>query len=381
MVTNAALPDNIALVMSGGGARAAYQVGFLRCLASEYPELGIPIITGISAGAINAAFLANRPGKFADNIEALARIWSDITPEKIFRVDSPSLIMNTLNWIYHLMASPIAKPSKVRGLVNTQPLRDFLDQHLKPVEGQLTGVETKLNTGELKALAISTTNYMTGQTITWTQGCELQNWERTNQVGQKTWMTVEHIMASAAIPIFFPAVKVNNQWHGDGVIRLHAPLSPAIHLGADRIIAISTRYQRHRKEADRPLIVNYPPPAQIAGILMNAVFLDLLDLDADRLAQTNQLLQKIPPQNRGGRRIIKLFALRPSQDLGKISGQFEPKLPRVFRSFMRRQGTRETSSPDWLSMVMFQPDYLRFLIDLGEKDARAKRTEIEDFLT
>jgi NTE family protein len=186
-------------------------------------------------------------------------------------------------------------------------------------------------------------------------------------------------MASASIPIFFPAVKIDKHWHGDGGIRLYAPLSPAIHLGADRILAISTRYGRSRAEADQPVILDYPPPAQIAGVLMNAIFLDLLDQDADRLERTNRLLEKLPEDEREGRRVIKLFILRPSQDLGRLAAQFEPKLPRLFRTLMRGQGTQTTSSPDWLSMVMFQTDYLSYLVELGARDAEAKRAEIEEF--
>lgn len=366
--------------MSGGGARAAYQVGFLRYLSECYPNLKIPIITGISAGAINAAFLANYPGSLKEATQTLAATWERITPEQVFRVDTLSLARNAINWIYHLFAGGISNPSNVRGLVNTAPLRRFLVDNLNTNDGKLTHIGEKLERGELQAIAISTTSYMTGQTITWTQGCGLEDWQRPNQVSRKTLLTVDHVMGSAAIPIFFPAIKIDNEWHGDGGIRLYAPLSPAIHLGADRILAISTRYRRTREEADQHLIHSYPPPAQIAGILLNTIFLDLLDQDADRLQKTNHLLEHLPVSQRDGLRPIKLFVLRPSVDLGKLAVKFEPRLPRVFRFLLRRQGTRQTSSSDWLSMVMFQCDYLRYLVDLGENDARRKKSEFEEFM-
>ncbi len=371
----------LALVLTGGGARAAYQVGFLKSLAKYFADLQIPIITGMSAGAINASFIANHPGSCTEAIQALTETWNEITPEKIFRVDTKSLLTGMIKSIVFLLLGAGSKKPRIRSLVNTNPLREFLLQHLSNEKGQFSEIENKLNNTSFEALAITTTNYMTGQTITWTQGCGLQNWKRPNQVSRKTIFTIDHVMASGAIPVFFPAVKIDNEWHGDGGIRLYSPLSPAIHLGADRILAISTRYTRSKEEADLPVIQDYPPPSQIAGVLMNAVFLDSLDQDADRLERVNRLLRELPEEKRDGRRLIELFTLRPTVDLGKLSLQFEPKLPPLFRYLMRKQGSRKTSSPDWLSMVMFQKDYLHKLIELGEKDGEDKLSEIEKFLS
>lgn len=372
--------EDLALVFGGGGARAAYQAGVLRCLANHFPELRIPIITGLSAGAINATYLANFSGSFRDGIHNLADLWTALTPERIFRVDAFSLLRNIFYWGNHLLFGGYSRSSRGRGLVDTRPLRRLLTEALYTEDGVLPGIERKLNRGDLKAIAIATTNYFTGETNIWTQGCDLQDWERPKCLSVKTRLTVDHIMASTAIPIFFPAVRIDGRWHGDGGVRLYAPLSPAIHLGADRIFAISTRYRNIVEDREQDVVQDYPPPAQIAGILMNAVFLDAFDQDADRLVRTNEILRHVPEDKRRGRRIIKLFVLRPSQDLGKLSAEFEPKLPAMFRFLMRRQGARETTaSPDWLSMVMFQPDYLRSLVELGEKDAWKKRSEIEEF--
>jgi NTE family protein len=173
---------------------------------------------------------------------------------------------------------------------------------------------------------------------------------------------------------------VDGAWYGDGGIRLAAPLSPAVHLGARRIVAISTRYGRSREEADVPAMSGYPPPAQVAGVLLNAIFLDLLDGDALHLKQINQLVARLPEAERDGLRHIDLLVLRPSQDLGQLANQFEPELPSTFRFLTRGLGTRETRSNDLLSLVMFQSDYLRRLIEMGETDAAAQMDDIRQFL-
>jgi NTE family protein len=193
-------------------------------------------------------------------------------------------------------------------------------------------------------------------------------------------LTVEHVMASAALPLFFPAVQLTDGWYGDGGIRLTAPLSPVLHLGARRILAISTRYGKSVEEADRPLVQGYPPPAQIIGVLMNAIFLDLMDQDALRLERLNSLLARLKQEDREGLRPVRLLVLRPSVDLGRLAGRYEPRLPRVFRFLTRGLGTRATESPDFLSLILFQPDYLQALIETGESDAEARADEIDAFL-
>ena len=180
-------------------------------------------------------------------------------------------------------------------------------------------------------------------------------------------LTVDHVMASSSLPIFFPAVRIGPHWYGDGGIRLTAPLSPAIHLGASRILAISTRYARSRAEADASSIDDYPPPAQIVGVLFNAIFLDLFDADALTLTRVNKLIDCMPPEERGPLRPVELLVLRPSRDLGKLANEYEARLPPAFRFLTRGLGTRETRSNDLLSLVMFQPDYL----DAPDRDRRA----------
>jgi NTE family protein len=375
----------IALVMGGGGARAAYQVGMLRAIARRHPELEVPIITGVSAGAINAVHLAAHPGPFAEAVEDLCRLWESLRIEDVFRVDSPHLARNLVRWGLQLASGGwIRGPGEVRSLVETEPLRRFL-AHALGTPGRagdpIEGIRANVAAGRLRALALSTSSYTTGRSVTWVEGAEgVEPWERPLRRARVTRITVDHVMASSSLPLLFPAVRIGDEWYGDGGIRLSAPLSPALHLGADRILAISTRFDRTAAEEERPQVEGYPPPAQVAGQLMNAVFLDLLDQDTWRVEQTNRLLRHLPPAARGDLRVVDIFHLRPSLDLGRLAADFEVELPRFFRFLVRGLGTGRTRSPDLLSFVLFEPGYLRRLIELGEHDAEARLVEIDAHL-
>lgn len=372
--------SELALVLTGGGARGAYQVGVLHWLARNYPDLQVPILTGVSAGAINAAHVAAHPGNFRQSAEEMRNLWSELTPDNIFRADAGSLSLHALRMGLRLMSGGLLRGPNVQAFLNTQPLGELLEEALAAVDGELTGVEASIARGKLKAFAITATSYSTGQSVTWVQGRDIKLWERPQRKSYQTKIRVEHIMASAALPIFFPAIKVGNSWYGDGGVRLSAPLSPALHLGARRVLAVSTRYARSREESDVKVIQGYPPPAQVLGVLMNAIFLDLVDQDAARLERLNTLLDKLPPEQRDGMRHVKLFVIRPSRDLGKLVSEYEPKLPAAFKFMTRGLGTRETRSPDMLSMLMFQKDYLTRLMEIGEADAEAQAPALEAFL-
>ncbi|MDT8368754.1 MAG: patatin-like phospholipase family protein [Longimicrobiales bacterium] len=372
-------PSDLGLVMGGGGARAAYQVGFLRAVARHRPDLKVPYLTGVSAGAINAAHLAAHHGSFGQSVSELCNLWSRLRIEDVFRVDLPTLLWNVVRWTGKLVSGG-SSPVHTRGLVDTEPLREYLTEVMHAVDGRLTGIDYNLRHGRLRAVALSTSSYTTGQSVTWVQGSEIEEWERPLRTSQNCCLTVEHVMASAALPLFFPAVELEGAWYGDGGMRLTAPLSPALHLGASRVLAISTRYAKSHQEEVHPQVRGYPPPAQIVGVLMNSVFLDLLDHDALRLERLNKLLYKLPPSERAGLRPVRLFVTRPSQDLGRMARDFEVQLPRGFRFLTRGLGTRETESPDFLSLVLFQPEYLRALIDCGDRDAEAQIEQILAFL-
>ena len=372
---------DLGLVMGGGGARAAYQVGFLRHVAQHSPDLQIPFIHGVSAGAINAAVLASHHGTFAQAVDELSILWRDLTVDEVFRVDTRSLLMNCLRWLGRLGSGGIRSDLlNVRSLVNTSPLDAYLSEALHAVDRELTGVQYNLDHRGLKAFAVTTTSYSTGSSVTWLQGREIETWERPQRATRRTNITVDHIMASAALPLLFPAIQLDGDWYGDGGIRLTAPLSPVLHLGARRIIAISNRYDRSKQEVNNTSIRGYPPPAQVAGILLNAVFLDLLDHDALRLERLNRLVEALPESQRHGIDPVKLLVLRPSVDLGKLASQFEVKLPRSIRFLTRGLGTRETDSPDMLSLILFQADYVSTLMEIGEADAASRHEEIMEFL-
>lgn len=381
-MSNGIGPHGLALVLSGGGARAAYQVGVLRTLARECPQAVPDILTGVSAGGINAAFLATRQAPFDDKVEQLAQMWSGLHLDHVFRVDLRDLASRTLRWGGRLLSGG-QSPLPAKSFVDTAPLRDMLERELHADGGVLAGIPKSLQQGWLRSFAITASSYTTGQSITWVQTREddlIPAWERPQRRSEICAVRVDHVMASAALPFFFPAIEVDGSWYGDGGIRLTAPLSPAIHLGAKKILAVSTRYASTTKEADRPQIVGYPPPAQVAGVLFNAIFLDQLDGDALQLRQLNQLIDAQPEEARNGLRHIDLFVVRPSQDLGRLANEYEADLPRAFRFMTRGLGTRETRSNDMLSLVMFQSDYVQRLIDMGENDARARLPELKAFL-
>jgi NTE family protein len=374
-------PDHgdLALVLSGGGARGAYQVGVLNFIARRYPELSFPVITGVSAGAVNAAHLAQHHGTLPQAISELRSLWSELQPERVFRVDSPSLMGRAL-WSGVSLLAGGSKQTNFRGMVDTQPLRDTLEEAMGPVRGELTGIDYNLKKGRLRAVAITATSYTTGRSTVWVQGRDIAVWRRPQRGSVRTRITLDHVMASTALPLFFPAVRSGPEWFGDGGIRQTAPLSPALHLGASRILAVSNRFNASMEEASRPKIRDYPPPAQVLGILYDAIFLDVIDQDALRMERINALLRKMPEERREGMRDVRLLVIRPTRDLGKLAADFEPKLPRAFRFLTRGLGTRRTTSPDFLSMVMFQEDYLRRLMEVGEEDAELRADEIAKFL-
>lgn len=371
----------LALVLSGGGARAAYQAGVLAGIAAEFPELEVPIMTGVSAGAVNLAHLASYLGTLRGATEDLVRLWTSLTVDRVFEADSLSLARNVVRWSSQLFSGGARSAPTGESLVDTTPLRRFLRAAIGSAPAEpIPGIEENLRRGRLKAAAIITTSYSTGETVVWVQGRDVQGWTRSQRRGVQERLTIEHVMASTALPLFFPAIRLGDAWYGDGGIRLAAPLSPALHLGASKILAITTRYEPSAVEAVSPKIPGYPPPAQVIGLLMNAIFLDLVDQDALRLERMNRILEGLPEEKRMGMRVVDLLVIRPSFDLARLAAQFEPRLPRAFRFMTRGLGTRETSSPDILAMLMFQPDYLEQLIEIGYTDAVARRDEIAAFI-
>lgn len=375
------ISSDLGLAMTGGGARAAYQVGVLRYICKNFEDFHPPIITGVSAGAINAVHLASHPGPFADAVEHLAGLWLQLTADRVFRTDSRYFLANFMRWGLSLVLGGSRIGWRKRSLLDNDPLRKMLEKKLgaKATE-PIGGIQENIERGRLRVLGITSTNYGTGVSITWIQGNAGEHWRRPRRRSENAQISIEHVMASTALPLVFPAVNINGSWHGDGGIRSIAPLSPAMHLGAKRVIAISTRFQGGQANPEESMITEYAPAAQIIGILLDSMFLDLLDYDAANMNRINEVYDEISEASRQQYKKIQVLILRPSEDLGKLASQYEITLPQPFRYFTRSFGTRDTESPDSLSLLMFQPDYLRYLIELGERDARQHAGQIAEFL-
>lgn len=364
-------PSTPALVLGGGGARAAYQTGVLRYIGEAFPEASLPIMTGVSAGSINAAHLAADPGPWNARTERLTTYWKELTTRDVYRPRSLWTIARSLMW---------GRPSPKQTLLDTAPLRAYLKQRLPTDEkDRLTGVAQNLDAGRIEALAISTSNYATLQTVTWVQGCAIEVWERPNRAGRPAVLSLDHVMASTALPMIFPAVRLADAWYGDGGLRMLDPLAPAIHLGADRLFVISTRYERSRREAVRTQQTAYPSLFQMAGILANVLMLDVLEHDAAVLRRINRLVRRLPSREHGRLRPIDLLVLRPSVDLGAVAADYELKMDGALGTLLSAVQWRDDPQPDWVSMLLFDPDYLHRLLEIGYNDAKRQHDRIAAF--
>ena len=359
-------------MLGGGGARAAYQTGVLCYVGEAFPEADVPIMTGVSAGSINAAHLAADPAPWDERTARLTSYWENLTMADVFRPRSlwtlgKSLVQGT--------------PSEKQTFLDTAPLRAYLDDCLPTdKKGRFTGVAENVKAGRLEALAISTSNYATLQTVTWVQGCSITNWDRPNRVGRRAVLSLDHVMASTALPMIFPAVRLNGAWYGDGGLRMLDPLAPAVHLGADRLFVISTRYERSQAEVNHSgRTAAYPSLFQMAGILANVLMLDVLEHDAAVLRRINRLVRQLRPEQRYGLRPIDLLVLRPSVDLGALADDYELEIGGAMGRLLSAVQWQDDPQPDWLSMLLFDPGYLQALLEIGYNDARREHDRIEAF--
>ena len=370
--------DHLGLVLSGGGARGAYQVGVLRYIGRRLGRHPTPILTGVSAGAINAGFLASHRGDLDDATRDLKEKWTELRTRDVMQSDPLTMGMIVLRWLATLASGGSRLAPHARSLVDNRPLEQTLAGLVQPER-----IQANVDDGRLRAAAITATSYETGRTVTFVQGGEdVRMWRRPQREARREALTLDHVMASAAIPLLFPAVRLSDGHYGDGSVRQTAPLAPAIHLGARRIIAISSRYPRDVEEAREPAVGGYPPVAQVAGVLANSSFLDTLETDARWLRRVNRLVSKLPEKERRRERLqeVDLLVLRPSRDLGRLAAEYQGELPRTLRFLTRGLGTRESESPDLVSYLLFERGYLRHLIELGERDAEQQWPRIASFL-
>ncbi len=367
-------PEKLALVLSGGGARAAYQVGVLRAIANLLPHQSanpFHIITGASAGALNAASIATNAQRLRTGVRALEYVWKNISSEQVYKLDSSSFLGNASNWILSFLKN--RRRDTPTSLLNNEPLEALLAKVIK-----FDRVQRAINAGHLEALAVTASGYTSGESVSFYQGIEsLKNWEHPHRVGIRTQLNLEHLLASTAIPALFPAVKINREFFGDGAIRQLAPLSPAIQLGADRILAVgvSSKTARPEKGANP----TYPSLTQILSHILNSAFVDTLTNDIEILQRYNKMVPLIPEEmaekDRALRlRPIQLLEFVPSQNLNVLASEYFEDLPRTLKMFIRDAG-----SSTMLSLLMFEKAYTSRLVDLGYADALEKEAQILEF--
>ncbi|MEY4549785.1 MAG: hypothetical protein RL685_5980 [Pseudomonadota bacterium] len=373
-----------ALTLLGGGARGAYQAGVLGRLGQALPTLEFDIFTGVSAGAINAAFLANSSGSFAEASGALCELWSKLRMEHVVRSATTELLGNVARWGAQLLSGGIQPLSQAQGLLDTAPLRSLLREILPAPEGKLLGVEEKLAKGRLSALAVTTTSYETGQAVTFAQQPpthEPVSWRRPQRVGRSASIRVEHVLASAALPVLFPAVEIEGTWHGDGSVRDTAPLSPALHLGAERILVVSTVRGAVPRPEPAPPSTPYPSLARIVGVTLNSLLYGHMESDVAQMLRFTELARACPAARASGLRPVDVCVLRPTLDLGEIAAELEHELPRALRYLTRGLGTKERNSADLLSALLFEARYTQRLIECGRRDVEQRLPELVEFLS
>jgi NTE family protein len=365
------------LVMTGGGARAAYQVGSIRAL---YEILGkkqglFDVISGNSAGAINSTYLAANCENWDIATHNLKELWLRVKPQNIYDLRTRTISDLGLKWISGTVFGGLTpKGGTVNHLLDTSPLRKLAER-----EVDFTHIRKNINEGNLHGVSLSTTNYNTGTNVVFYDGDKsLKDWQRSDRFSSKTELKVQHLMASSAIPFFFPPVAIGQSYYGDGCIRQTTPLSPAIHLGAEKIIAIGVRHSpqvNHLKELAFSPFEN-PTMGQVTGIMLNAIFLDSLDADVERLRRINELISEgAHPELK----TIPILLIRPSRDLGKMSCDISAELPPILRYLLKGIGVSETEGLDLLSYLAFDESYTRPLIELGYEDTYRMKDEILRF--
>jgi len=367
-----------ALVLSGGGARGAYQAGVLQGLV-EIGMIGaagspFDVIVGSSAGSINAGMLAAHADRLREGVERLIEVWGGITASDVFRTDIASLGRIGARWAWDLSFGGALKRVQPKSLLDTAPLR----QLLKRVP--LARIDEHVRSGALHAVAVAATDLYTSHGYLFLHGHpSIRPWKRSRWRIERTKLTIDHLMASSAIPIFFPSVRIEGRHFGDGCIRNTAPLSPAINLGAERIVAIGVQGPG---AGDPSTTRRLPPPtiAQIAGVLLDAVMLDAIESDVEHSGRVNRsvLSCRAGGSSRDAFRLVDVLWLRPSIHIGSLAAALSTHVPPAVRYLMRGLGTDE-SITELVSYLLFDPVFTTRLIEAGRADVRAARAEILRF--
>lgn len=365
------------LILSGGGARAAYQVGVLMAIAELVPRgmrNPFPIISGTSAGAINAAALAAQAHNYRMAVRGLERVWANITAEQVYRTDVYSFAKSIMRWFVTTLVSGSTPVNSA--LLDSRPLHKLLSMVVN-----FQRIQEALDRGDLHALAITASSYATGESVAFFQAQpHLQEWKRARRLGRRSAIAVNHLLASSAIPILFPAQEVEGRYYGDGAVRQLAPASPALHLGAERLLVIGVSGNTSRQRD----VEGYPSLAQVLGHILNSVFVDSLEGDVERLERINNTLQAIPHKTRQQRgvslREVDVLKIYPSRPIDEIAAEHVKELPRALRFFLRSSGATRSPGASAVSYLLFEPGFTRALMSLGYQDASARADEIRAFL-
>ncbi|MBA6117345.1 patatin-like phospholipase family protein [Pseudomonas putida] len=377
-------PPITGLILSGGGARAAYQVGVLAGIAELLPPGAanpFPVIVGTSAGAINAVTLASGAARFSDAVQRLTTFWQNFRSHLVIRSDWPGVIRQASHFVGHSLLGlggqgPVA-------LLDSSPLRSLLQTHL-----DLGGIDQALASEQLRAVAVTAFAYESGQAVTFYQARgSIDAWLRHRRIGMPTPLTIDHLLASSAIPLLFAPVRLGEEYYGDGAVRQSAPISPALHLGASRVLVVGVSGNPQRPAPPLPpqrvFSGRQPSLAQIGGHMLNSTFIDSLEDDIELLQRLNHLSRLLPAHldaRRLGLAPIDVLVVAPSQPLDEIAARHRRELPAALRVFLRGPGATRTSGAGVLSYLLFEASYCSELIELGRRDALAKRRELEQFL-
>ncbi len=369
------------LILSGGGARAAYQVGVLKAVADMLPRGAgnpFPIICGTSAGAVNAAFLATHAGRFRVGVKALDAAWSNFDTSQIYRTGLPALGGRALRWLSALFLGGVGAHRPVSLLDNT-PLARLLSRVIR-----FERLDQAIAEGWLHAFSVTCSGYTSGESVSFYQGVDgIEDWGRARRKGRRTRLGLQHLLASSAIPVVFPAVRIGDAYYGDGSVRQLAPISPALHMGADRVLVLGVSGSVAGASRYRA-VERYPSVAEVLGHVMDSAFVDSLEGDVERLQRINRTLGHIPEKVRRsadvGLRQVETLIIAPSQDLDAIAARHAGELPRTMRFFLRGSEATHGGGATVLSYLLFEAGFCRELIRLGYRDAVNRETDILRFL-
>jgi NTE family protein len=365
------------LVLTGGGARAAYQVGVVKAvrdILGSPVKNPFPIVCGTSAGAINAATLAVFADNFSRGVANLLEVWEHMRCHHIYRTDPWHVLKSGARWLAAMMLVSRRNPVS---LLDNRPLREMLEKNLN-----FGKIQSHIDSGALYAVCVTASGYTTGQSVSFFQGGSgLEGWERNQRIGAAVPLKLELLLASAALPFIFPAVKVHREYFGDGSMRQIAPVSPALHLGADRVLIVGTGRQTLDQSRARSNV--YPSLAQIAGHALNSIFLDSLMVDIERMERINRTVKLIPPDKLSDSTIqlrpVKVLFITPSQPLERIAARFIHELPGTVRFILRPTGALNRSGSNLASYLLFEESFCRALIDLGYQDTISRESEVKEF--